>query len=193
MKAITQYLYVVTESDEFCKIGLAAVPHKRLRYLQIGSPRVLRLVFAEQLEFAWPPETVERHAHLALADRHTHGEWFRCSAADAILAVKNAVEWARERQLLLNSGEIRIFPHLPSLQYGDERPRTAICDVPELDTFRVGKKPFCIRGHPLSGDNLLVHRGGFRQCYACIGIRKRAWRLRKKNERASRSRLDQAA
>ena len=40
---------------------------------------------------------------------------------------------------------------------------------------RSGKKTHCIRGHPLSGDNLFMERNGSRTCLTCRRERGRRW------------------
>jgi len=37
------------------------------------------------------------------------------------------------------------------------------------------RKTHCVAGHPLSGDNVLIVRGGDRSCRMCAQRRKRAW------------------
>lgn len=47
------------------------------------------------------------------------------------------------------------------------------------------RKTHCKRGHPLSGDNLIVHRDGGRQCYECKAEEQR--RRRAKQAAAQRA------
>ncbi len=73
-------VYFVQSDDGRVKVGCARRPSDRLKSLQTGSPRPLRLV-----GLAVGGRVVERHLHKVLfADRIT-GEWF--NPAPVVLAV----------------------------------------------------------------------------------------------------------
>jgi hypothetical protein len=40
------------------------------------------------------------------------------------------------------------------------------------------RKTHCIRGHRLSGDNLIIHKRGFRQCKVCLRSSQLRWHMR---------------
>lgn len=42
------------------------------------------------------------------------------------------------------------------------------------------RKTECLRGHRLSGDNLIIHRRGFRQCRTCLRASQARWYTKKK-------------
>lgn len=83
-------IYVISESvNGPCKIGIGGVPLKRLRALQVGNPRRLRLVQVWDAESAL---RIERMAHnFAGYANQLIGEWFSISEAQAIVAVEKAL------------------------------------------------------------------------------------------------------
>lgn len=84
-------VYVIAESDTGpCKIGFAVDAPARLKFLQAGNPRPLRLVSCVPHVMH---RDIERRVHWALANRQIHGEWFDVTAADATAAVLDAERW----------------------------------------------------------------------------------------------------
>jgi hypothetical protein len=55
------------------------------------------------------------------------------------------------------------------------------------------KKTHCHRGHPYSGDNLIIKRDGSRDCRECDRARQRKWRTTHKEKAAERQRKWRAA
>ena len=50
---------------------------------------------------------------------------------------------------------------------------------PITEAYKRSTKDLCIRGHELSGNNLLIDAQGHRQCRACNNFRSRKYRARK--------------
>ena len=80
------YIYVITNRDGFCKVGMAANLKRRLSALQTASPTPLEVasVWSCHRDQTW---LVERAAQALLAPHRTSGEWFKISAAEAAEAV----------------------------------------------------------------------------------------------------------
>lgn len=90
---MTCHVYIIGgESDASpWKIGLASNPHKRLRDLQVGSPKKLAIKAAFSLAGNAEAKIVERTAHLKLAHARSHGEWFIASLEEVMAVVSYAV------------------------------------------------------------------------------------------------------
>jgi hypothetical protein len=68
-------IYVITDDAGHCKIGWAKVSESRLRILQTGNPRTLRLLAV------WSgTHDDERRLHHALRRHRVRGEWFDAAA-----------------------------------------------------------------------------------------------------------------
>lgn len=85
---MSRFVYLISQGDNVHKIGVSAVPESRLKSLQCGHSHALNLVSV------WEPKNVyrvERVAHIHLADCRISGEWFRVSAADAVLVIERSI------------------------------------------------------------------------------------------------------
>ena len=81
MKA-RQFLYVIESEFGRVKVGVAANPEARMRSLQLLGGQTLRLMKAFGPYFQ--AVRLEHAAHRLLAESRLHGEWFCCSAGEAI-------------------------------------------------------------------------------------------------------------
>ena len=88
---MTRHIYVIASEAGPVKIGIATDVPTRLSALKTGSPWPLSLAAAVEVEGS-SAERLERSSHEALADRRMTGEWFNCSAEEAIKAVRNAAD-----------------------------------------------------------------------------------------------------
>lgn len=88
------WIYVM-ESSGFAKVGLTIDVAKRLRGLTASSPVPISLCDALEIR-ADVASWCEHIAHKALFAFHSHSEWFRCSALEALAAVKAAITSAEE-------------------------------------------------------------------------------------------------
>ena len=86
-----RHLYVIAEPGPLgtvraCKIGIAKDPRDRLRSLQTGNWRKLKLAYIS------PPcrefFDVENSAHKRVVGNRLGGEWFSCDVRDAVAAVR---------------------------------------------------------------------------------------------------------
>lgn len=91
------WVYVISNPGMagLVKIGYTG-QDPRLRALELdttGSPHPYRLDYEMHIDF---PETIERTAHRLMAHvrERTNREWFRCSAEEAIVAIRQAAERA---------------------------------------------------------------------------------------------------
>ncbi len=84
---MTAFVYAIAEQGGAIKIGVAKEPAKRLRDLQVGHPRALRLVHVAACAEA---RVVERAAHERLSASRASGEWFDVTEAVAIEAIEAA-------------------------------------------------------------------------------------------------------
>lgn len=83
-------LYVIGEPKGPVKIGLATNPDRRLRSLQTGSSRKVRLLLQLPVPTA-SARDIERRAHWLLRDCRAHGEWFTTGEIEATEAARAAV------------------------------------------------------------------------------------------------------
>lgn len=79
-------VYVITDGEHY-KIGVAVDPAKRLRELQTGNPRRLRLTFFVALPNPETAAHVERSAHHRIGRNRRVGEWFACDQDCAVWAI----------------------------------------------------------------------------------------------------------
>lgn len=78
-KRESHHLYVIQSSSGEVKIGRAADPRSRVKQLQTGSPRPLRLALVVEGGGGY-----ERAIHARLKDLRIQGEWFEAAALDAV-------------------------------------------------------------------------------------------------------------
>lgn len=88
---MTRHVYVIASEAGPVKIGIATDVQARFSALKTSSPWPLTLAVAVEVR-GGPAERLERSAHEALAGSRMAGEWFSCSPADAIKAVRNAAD-----------------------------------------------------------------------------------------------------
>lgn len=78
-----QKVYVMSDSNGVYKIGVSKTPDKRLKTLQIGNKKKMRLVFtSELLSNAHKIETMIHKRHNL---SRIHGEWFRINDLDTLV------------------------------------------------------------------------------------------------------------
>lgn len=80
------FVYVISAGDVRHKIGMANDPEVRLRSLRTGVPDELTLIHSVEVSHA---QRAEAKAHQILAGKRIRGEWFDCSAEEAIAAVNS--------------------------------------------------------------------------------------------------------
>lgn len=85
------YIYVISATNGFTKIGYAALPFERFSTLQNGSPLILTLAYLCKCPTA---REIESIAQEQIADRHSHREWFKISADAAIKTVRETMRQA---------------------------------------------------------------------------------------------------
>lgn len=85
------YIYVVSATNGYSKIGYAALPFERFTTLQNGSPLILTLSYLCKCTSA---REIELIVHEQIADLHRHREWFEVSADAAIETVRQAMRQA---------------------------------------------------------------------------------------------------
>lgn len=83
------HIYIMQSGDSF-KVGLTRDPRQRLSALQSSSVIPVTLINSWIIR-AGVAGDAEHRAHRRLARYHVHGEWFSCSLAAAISAVKDAI------------------------------------------------------------------------------------------------------
>lgn len=89
------------------KIGISANPEKRLRQLQTGQDKQLRLFHIEET-IAGYPRFMEGFIHSNLAPKRIKGEWFDVAVEDAIAEVKFSImTWECDPLLKLKATQKR--------------------------------------------------------------------------------------
>ncbi len=81
-------LYVI-QCGEFCKVGIAESPERRLRAVLSHNPFPAHLAFQMPSTAGMAP-MIEHAAHQLLREHHHRGEWFTCSPDLATLALRSA-------------------------------------------------------------------------------------------------------
>jgi hypothetical protein len=87
-----RYVYVIScvdAKENYCKIGIAKSPEKRLKELSTSSPHTLRLEFAR---FCGNARRVEVKSHEHFADHRKNGEWFSMEPTKAISFVNDNID-----------------------------------------------------------------------------------------------------
>ena len=75
------YVYFIRGGDKKhspLKIGITHDLSKRIKQMQVGSPKILKLQFAIIFDDKDVARRVEKIIHEMLKSRNTHGEWFTC-------------------------------------------------------------------------------------------------------------------
>lgn len=113
-------LYLITDG-EFMKIGVSTNIETRLRELQGGNARKLRVLHVMELPRSriWK---VERKAHKNLHHRHVRLEWFSCSEEEAVSAMNCALACPRStHNRRARHREVKQLRLHPSLRAHDAR------------------------------------------------------------------------
>lgn len=101
-------VYVVAEDGgDFVKIGISKDAAKRVKEIQGGNPRPLRVAFTTHGTDRAIAEQIEFRTHHLLRDHRHEGEWFRCSVDLAIEAMEKAIVIVRNRR-----GTLTYYPEL---------------------------------------------------------------------------------
>lgn len=87
-----RYVYVLSSSFGYQKIGWSTDPFRRQRTLSGASPVPLTLTYAIPHANACH---VERQVHLALCADRLNGEWFRVSLEQAVAEINRIAEKSR--------------------------------------------------------------------------------------------------
>jgi hypothetical protein len=85
-------LYVIGEGGKcgVVKIGRAVSPRKRLSAIQVGNPRLLRILHVEE-----GAGEFEQLVHRHVRGTRLHGEWFDLGQRDPVAEVQKALKVAR--------------------------------------------------------------------------------------------------
>lgn len=83
------FVYVVSATNGYVKIGAAGDPFSRFTTHQCSSPLVLVLSYVCKCDV--PPVDIEEAAHELLAEHRRHREWFEVSPARAIAALREVL------------------------------------------------------------------------------------------------------
>jgi len=75
------HVYVM-KSGSYYKIGWAIDPKKRLKQLQTGNPREIRLIGTLECETRLLAKDLERHFQEHYPDKIIRGEWYDLSAIE---------------------------------------------------------------------------------------------------------------
>jgi hypothetical protein len=74
----TAFVYIIQDGDAGpIKIGWAINPFERLKHLQVGNPRRMRLIHYEEAYDRYDARRLEREIHCEFLGHRVHGEWFR--------------------------------------------------------------------------------------------------------------------
>lgn len=91
-KLIEEFGYFVyfINDEEYTKIGIAGSISSRIKQLQTGNPRKLKVLFLIDGETQNKSYWIERKLHEAFSSKQASGEWFKVSEND-IVSVCNKV------------------------------------------------------------------------------------------------------
>lgn len=84
-----QFVYVMRSSSGLVKIGISQNVEKRRAELAGAGGHEVEIV--QHFGPFYKAQLVEREAHRTLHPKRAYGEWFRCSPADGVAAVSQAV------------------------------------------------------------------------------------------------------
>lgn len=76
------YIYIVSQSDDVCKVGISSNVEKRIVSLQTGNPHQLSLKYSYILETT-TARILENRVHVKLNEKRLTGEWFNITPKDA--------------------------------------------------------------------------------------------------------------
>ena len=116
------HVYIIAESKiSPVKIGVAGSLNGRLRELQIGNPRRLRLLYSIEVGGHRRARRVESMVHALCAEHRIRGEWFKREAVKiAIHYLDRPASWSKEPK-----GKDKTPGPLPYTE-ADDRNRVAI-------------------------------------------------------------------
>lgn len=93
------YIYIISNSNGFVKVGVSKNPTKRVKQLQTGNGEKLKLLFTEEFECTRKHLLhIEKKIHKDLSQKCSKqiGEWFQISP-EQIQSIKNTIIWHRIR------------------------------------------------------------------------------------------------
>ena len=91
------FCYIIKIVDmDYCKVGSTGNIRSRLNGYKVGLPFELGLIFAISAGTDGEHIMIERKAHSMLSPKKVRGEWFNCTAYEAIDAVRQAAVWTEE-------------------------------------------------------------------------------------------------
>lgn len=88
-RARHHYIYVIQDL-EFCKVGHANDPTGRLRSMETGNPREMRIAHLFRFPDRDGAVAVEGATHRFLRDQWIRGEWFHVTPAEAAAGIRTA-------------------------------------------------------------------------------------------------------
>jgi len=90
------FCYLVSiEGMDLCKVGSTGNIRSRLGGYQTGLPFKIDLAYAVSAPNNGAHMVIEKRAHCLLRERLVRGEWFACTDAEAIAAIRDATKWVR--------------------------------------------------------------------------------------------------
>ena len=97
------YIYMITDSEGYVKVGVGNNPEKRLKQLQTGHASEISIYYTEEFECTRNRLLkIERMIHREVGNKYkrTHGEWFKLSSPcneSELTEIKNIIIWNRIR------------------------------------------------------------------------------------------------
>lgn len=85
MDMISGFVYILHSENDFYKIGRSINPHNRLKQLQTGSNKKLRLLYYLKVQNMIK---AERSLHAIFSAGRKQGEWFKLTDRDVELLKK---------------------------------------------------------------------------------------------------------
>lgn len=82
------FVYVISATNGYVKIGKASNPYERFGTIQTSSPLILTLCYVCECR---NPVDIEIAAHQTIAEHRRHREWFEVSPNVAVAAVRAAL------------------------------------------------------------------------------------------------------
>ena len=83
------YLYVIGSTEKPYKIGITNNPDRRLKNIQTGHPKKLKIHYKEEIPDS-QVRLLEQNIHRVIKRYQSHGEWFDIDLEQAIAEVKYA-------------------------------------------------------------------------------------------------------
>jgi hypothetical protein len=131
MTAPVPLVYVVAAAENgLAKIGMSSSVGRPRQLRDMNAARLALVLLAEVKAPSWfgayhqcVAREVERAAHNLLSSHHSHGEWFRCSATQALSAVHQAADYVGaylEPREVHDINRATRKPFYPTFNYFDE-------------------------------------------------------------------------